>query len=122
MKTFKDLCFTKPVNPMWEKGSQAILFFKNGYGVSVLFGTDFRSNGKNTYEVAIIKGNEKDFNLVYDTPIANDVISFITEEQVTRVMKLVQKLNKNKDYTRDFKAEALIENIVMTAPYVKAEA
>ena len=88
----------------------------------MLFGTDFRSNGKNTYEVAIIKGNEKDFTLVYDTPIANDVISFITEEQVTRIMKLVQKLNKNKVYTRDFKAEALIENIVMTAPYVKTEA
>nr|DAS96956.1 MAG TPA: hypothetical protein [Caudoviricetes sp.] len=104
------------------KRKPSYIVFKNGYGVSVLFGKNFYSNGKNTYEVAIIKGNEQDFNLVYDTPIANDVIGNITEEQVTRVMKLVQKLNKNKVYTRDFKAEAFIENVVMTAPYVKTEA
>ena len=50
MKTFKSLKFRKHLNPRME-GKQAILFFKNGYGVSVVCGNreyGFYSNGLDT--------------------------------------------------------------------------
>jgi hypothetical protein len=34
----------------------------------------------------------KDGNLTYDTPVTNDVIGYLTEEDVTDVMKQVQEL------------------------------
>lgn len=39
----------------YDKARQAIMEFENGYGVSVLFGEAFYSNGIDTYEVAILK-------------------------------------------------------------------
>lgn len=100
MKTFKSLKFRKHLNPIMD-GRQAILFFKNGYGVSVVCGSreyGFYSNGVDTYEIAIIKGTKKKFKIVTDTPITDDVIGFATAERVTKVMEEVQKLKKNENY------------------------
>lgn len=73
---------------------QALMFFPNGYGVSVLFGGQCYSNGEDSYELAILVGNEDDWGITYDTPIADDVLGFLTKEEVTEIMKKVQQLNK----------------------------
>lgn len=52
MKTFKNLVFESHGSGF---GQQAILEFDNGYGVSVLFGDKFYSNGIDTYELAVLK-------------------------------------------------------------------
>jgi len=98
MKTFKDLDFkpwitigyrTKFDYPEdYKRAKQAILDFPNGYGVSVLFGDIFYSNGIDTYEVGV----RYDGHLTYDTNITDDVISNASEEEVTEIMKLVQNL------------------------------
>lgn len=67
---------------------QAIKCFFNGYGVSVLFGNSFYSNGVDTYEVAILK----DGHLCYSTPITDDVLPYQTKEEVSDIMKKVQML------------------------------
>jgi hypothetical protein len=86
MKTFKDLEFKKHE---WARVSkQAVIYFKNGYGVSVLLGTAFYSNGKNTYELAVLYNGQ----LTYSTPITDSVLPHITEEEVTNAMIEVQKL------------------------------
>lgn len=86
MKTFEDLKFSP--HPFVENGDQAIIHFDNGYGVSVLVGNEFYSNGIDTYEVAILK----DGNITYETPITNDVLGYLSKKEVTKVMKQVQQL------------------------------
>lgn len=105
MKTFDDLIFkqhpaAKNINSeiypniyrQYQYSKHALLFFKNGYGVSVVFGSVFYSNGVDTYELAILEGDEKESKITYTTGIADDVIGYISKDVVTEVMKKVQLL------------------------------
>ena len=97
-KTFDDLQFRhwpakkklSHLPPEYQKAKQAILMFDNGYGVSVLIGKVFYSNGVDTYELAVLCGDK----LVYPVEICpdNDVLGSITREEVTEAMKKVQDL------------------------------
>lgn len=89
MKTFKDLVFKSNGTGL---GQQAVLEFDNGYGVSVLFGNKFYSNGIDTYELAVLK----DGFLCYDTPITDDVLGYLTKGKITKVMEKIQKLPKDE--------------------------
>ncbi len=86
--TFDDLKFK--AHPLG--GKQALLFFPNGYGVSVVIGPLFYSNNVDTYEVAIVKGNRDKYDLTYSTPITNDVLGYLTKDDVTRIINEVQSL------------------------------
>jgi hypothetical protein len=101
MKTFKDLKFLpheickeleKTNSPllkaMYRGATHANMTFENGYEVLVLFGKPFYSNGVDTYELAILK----DGSICYDTDITDDVMSYLTEQEVTDVMLKTQKL------------------------------
>ncbi len=101
IKTFKDLKFeTHPIlldakssqdtKEMFANSKHAVMEFENGYGVSVIFGEQFYSNGIDTYEVAILK----DGILCYETYITDYVVAYISEEGVTEIMRKVQELNK----------------------------
>ena len=86
LKTFKDLAF-EPIEEL--KGSkQAIMNFENRYGVSVLFGKHFYSNGIDTYEVGVLHNG----HLTYNTDITDDVISNVSEGEVSDIMRKVQEL------------------------------
>lgn len=94
MKQFKDLVFNP--HPIaiecgiknYENAKQAVMYFNNGYGVSVVFGSCFYSNGIDTYELAILR----DADICYDTEITNDVIGYLTSDEVSKIMKQVQEL------------------------------
>ena len=101
IKTFKDLEFEPHPMPsgyiplpftrnMFSGAKQAVIKFENGYGVSVLFGEIFYSDGVDTYEVGILK----DGNLCYDTYITDDVLGYQDEDEVTEIMRKVQEFNK----------------------------
>ena len=95
-KTFDDLVFEdwwksrKHYGRHYFEGKQARMDFDNGYGVSVLFGDHFYSNGIDTYELAVLYGGR----LYYNTPVTNDVLGYITKDQVTAAMIEIQKLTK----------------------------
>lgn len=72
-------------------GVHAVKMFDNGYGVSVLLGSMFYSNGHTTYEVAILNS---DGSIAYDTPITDDVLGHRTIEEVDDIMRQVQELEK----------------------------
>ena len=84
MKKFEDLVFTD--HPFIDGAQQAILWFDNGYGVSVLLGARFYSNGQDTYEVAVMYDDQ----LTY--PMEDDVIGFLKADEVTAYMDKVQRL------------------------------
>lgn len=98
MKTFDDLVF-KPHGT--GDGLHAIMFFPNGYGVSVV---RFKFNGRygsytadeHEWELAVLKGDETNWGLCYSTRITNDVIGYLYKDDVTKIMRRVQLLRKDK--------------------------
>jgi hypothetical protein len=106
IKQFKDLVFNPhPLAKEAEKlpnylrreyaeSKHAKMFFENGYGISVLFGSMFYSNGVDSYEVGVLKGG----TLCYDTPITNNVIGYIPAAEVSDIMRKIQELpNSNQE-------------------------
>ena len=90
MKTFNHLQFRQPSEPYMA--TRAVMFFKNGYGVSVLTGASSYSTDSVSYELAVLKGTPKQSDLCYDTPITGDVLGWQSPEQITATMRAVQSL------------------------------
>lgn len=76
-------------------GTQKIVRFPNTYGASIVR-TNFSYGGdRGLFELAVIKFNSAsrdDWNINYDTPITNDVLGYLSEEDVERTLKLIEAL------------------------------
>ena len=85
MKTFNDLDF----QPMqFDVGIQARITFDNGYGASVIKSPHSYGGNQDLYELAVIK----DDAICYDTPITDDVLGYLTEDDVTKYLGKIQEL------------------------------
>ena len=79
---------------------QAIYFFSNGYGISVIniIGTDGEhfsyTKNKEQYEIAVLEGVKNNSRITYDTVITNDVIGYLGIEEVYKIMEEIEKLKK----------------------------
>jgi hypothetical protein len=83
--TFNDLTFLPST---YADGVHAIVTFDNGYGASIVK-TDRSYGGKEgLYELAVLF----DGLISYDTPITNDVIGFLTEDEVTDLLQKIEAL------------------------------
>ena len=91
---FEDLVFkeTGLFRLIDEKHYQAKVFFSNGYGASVIYGYGVYGSDEAPYELAVIKGNDEDFEIVYDTPITDEVVSYQTAEQITELLEKIEAL------------------------------
>lgn len=87
---FTDLNFQPHTN--YPDGIAALHFFPNGYGVSVVRFPGSYGYEDDLYEVAVIKGNDNDFELCYDTPVTDDVMGHRDECDVVIIMEEVQAL------------------------------
>ena len=84
-KVFEDIKFE--LHPYVE-GVKSYIEFENGYAVSIIK-TEYSYGGTHgLYELAILK----DGDIVYDTPITNDVVGHLTPEEVTEYMLKIQDL------------------------------
>lgn len=75
-------------------GTQKVYRFKNNYGASVVYGVN-TSNIFGLYELAVIKflsAKDNDYELDYTTPITDNVLSFVVEEELFKVLEKIQKL------------------------------
>lgn len=105
MKTFKDLDFK--LHPTGD-GKQGLLFFPNGYGVSVV---QFKCGGtwasytsdESEWELAVLKGDAKGWRLTYETPVTEDVEGHLSEDSVTEIMHRVQNLPDTTPISEDKK-------------------
>lgn len=87
MKTFKDLEF-KP-HTLHTDGVVSRIFFENGYGASVVR-HEYSYGGKSgLYELAVLDSSG---DLTYDTPITNDVLGYLSEQDVTEILIKIQQL------------------------------
>ena len=73
------------------KAYQAFIEFDNGFGISILIGGIFYSDGVSTYEVAVTKNRK----ITYNTEITSDVMGHLTRDEVTDVMVKVQNLSED---------------------------
>lgn len=94
MKKFDDLVFEPHT---MGNGLMSKMFFPNGYGISVVrFKSPFGGGGSYTngdqWEVAVLLGDEQNWDLCYTTDITNDVIGHLTDDDVTDIMERIQKL------------------------------
>jgi len=90
MKTFEDLNFESHPNSSAGFMSFATLFFDNGYGVSVITGG--YGNNEKPYELAVLHGDESESAITYNTPITDDVLGWLTDDDVTNCMAKIQQL------------------------------
>jgi hypothetical protein len=89
MKTFQDLEFEQINDAPFMVGKKSRMHFDNGYGVSVVSHSYSYGGRDGLYEIAVLDSNDE---LTYDTPVTNDVIGYLTEEDVSNIMKQVQEL------------------------------
>lgn len=95
-KTFYDLEFKEHARmPLYS--TQARMDFPNGYGVSVVTGQYAYTDENGPYELAVMRNGE----LCYTTPITDDVLGYLTAEDVTRIMKQIQDLPTTKKENDD---------------------
>jgi len=90
--TFNDLKFTPysimDNNEFFKKSEISNINYKNGYGNSILLGKNFYSNGKNLYEMQIIKNNET----CYTTPLTDNVLGYEDKLSISRYMIATQRI------------------------------
>ena len=89
MKKFEDLEFEEIKDSPYQIGVKCKMVFENGYGVSVVCHTHSYGSKNGLFEIAVLG---KDGDLTYVTPVTNDVIGYLSREEVTKIMEQVQEL------------------------------
>lgn len=77
---------TRSVN----SGTQRIIRFNNGYGASIV--NHSYSYGTEMAVIKFIDSNIENFDLCYTTPITDDVLGHLSEEDVERYLNLIELL------------------------------
>lgn len=69
-------------------GLRYVFLFENGYGASVVKNIFSYGNTRNLFELAVLK----DGQICYETEITDDVIGYLTNRQVLRILKRIKEL------------------------------
>lgn len=86
--------FTRDLNG----GTQTVHKFENGYGASVVrspnvgFWGSTYGYDEGLWELAVLKFEGEEYSLCYTTPVTNDVIGHLTEEDVIAVLAQIEAL------------------------------
>lgn len=73
---------------------QAVVRFENGFGLSVLTGPGTLTSPDRPYEAAVISFSEDgSYSIVYPDFTHDDVLSFLTADQVSIYMVMVSKVS-----------------------------
>lgn len=77
-----------------HSGTQNIYKFDNGYGASVVQHNFSYGEHENKWELAVIHfhDNSSEWDVVYDTPITDDVIGWLDMMQVFHILHEIQEL------------------------------
>lgn len=86
--------------PIQEKerngGVQKLFKFENGYGASVISHEFSYGGDEGLWELAVVLVYENEgklsWELVYDTPITEDVLGWLTWEEVEETLKQIEAL------------------------------
>jgi len=86
-------------------------FFPNGYGASIVkFGLGSRASSvgggsygqtQGLYELAVLSGNEENSSLTYSTPITDDVIGYLTPEDLGELIDKIKNFTSHQTITEE---------------------
>jgi hypothetical protein len=71
-------------------GKQCIVQFPNGYGASIVKGEHTYGGKNGLYELAVFG---QDGQITYDTPITDDVLGYLSEEDVEKTLTDIKNLD-----------------------------
>jgi hypothetical protein len=73
--------------------------FPNGYGVDVVWGANTYGASQGLWELAVVKpkGFTGEFEIIYDTPITDDVIGYLDDDEVVDLAREVKALPARGD-------------------------
>lgn len=72
-----------------EDGVQDIYRFKNGYGASVVCSSGSYGGKQGLKELAVL---DKDGHICYETPVTDDVIGWLADEDVEKYLSQIASL------------------------------
>jgi hypothetical protein len=71
-------------------GQQCIVQFPNGYGASIVQGPHTYGGKDGLYEIAVFG---KEGEICYSTPITDDVLGYLSEEEVEKTLTDIKNLD-----------------------------
>jgi|DEB0MinimDraft_4_1074332.scaffolds.fasta_scaffold02890_4 hypothetical protein len=74
------------------ESTKELTFFRNGYGASVIKSKYSYGGDEGLWELAVVEGDHKEWNLVYDTPITSDVLGYLTYSEVEKIRREIEAL------------------------------
>ena len=74
-------------------GIRHAFMFPNGYGASVVKHKFSYGYEDDLFELAVIKNyDDGDYHLCYETPITDDVLGYLTNDDVLKTLKQIKEL------------------------------
>ena len=73
-------------------GVQELYRFENGYGASVVRHMHSYGGEDGQWELAVIRWDEEDYEIVYHTPVTDDVLGWLTRVEVNAFLKMIEAL------------------------------
>ena len=82
------------IDRLLNGGTQQVYKFENGYGASVISGGTYTYGGdEGLQELAVLKFKEDGkYSLCYDTEITDDVLGYLTEQDVKDLLERIKNL------------------------------
>ena len=78
---------------MEHTGNHQVLHrFENGYGASVIQGPYTYGGDEGLFEMAVVYFEGDEYALVYDTPVTDDVLGYLTPSEVEHYLAKVERL------------------------------
>lgn len=73
-------------------GIQYVFKFDNGYGASVVKGFSTYGAADDLWELAVLHFDGDEWSITYNTPITDDVIGYLTDEEVGEYLEQIKNL------------------------------
>lgn len=75
-------------------GHQRLYRFENGYGASVIRNYMSYGGSDGLWELAVIEWDGASYELTYETPIASDVIGYLSDAEVDEKLAEIKALER----------------------------
>lgn len=93
---FENYLVKRTVLKDWRTGVHYLFRFPNNFGASVIKLNNSYGYEKDLWELGvIIFGSCGDWDLTYDTEITNDVIGYLTDEEIRKLLDRIKGLERN---------------------------
>ena len=89
---FSDLRFEKEEFLPGYSISRARVTYPNGYGASIVGGYIVYGDGVDTFELAVMQVQGDDIELIYDTPITNNVLPYLSKQEIEDILVQIRAL------------------------------